>query len=116
MTSTHTLKVWGALISIHTPTKGVTQFCLIETVYHNYFNPHSHEGSDDAEEKVGQQLENISIHTPTKGVTTSSNLAACFTQISIHTPTKGVTKDIKAIDATDIHFNPHSHEGSDDIL
>ena len=79
------------IISIHTPTKGVTfprQFNLV-TFYFNphshegsdrflfftcfiasYFNPHSHEGSDTFPTTSGWQLL-ISIHTPTKGVTAS---------------------------------------------
>ena len=55
-------------ISIHTPTKGVTDFAL-----------------DGLEELK------ISIHTPTKGVTLILCPNWTHDQISIHTPTKGVT-------------------------
>ena len=34
-------------ISIHTPTKGVTSSGMMSSVLRAYFNPHSHEGSDD---------------------------------------------------------------------
>ena len=79
------------VISIHTPTKGVT-FQILKTVYSAcYFNPHSHEGSDDNL----IELQNTII-------------------ISIHTPTKGVTYIDRAELAKTKNFNPHSHEGSDD--
>ena len=56
------------LVSIHTPTKGVTSACI-----------------------RGVIARGVSIHTPTKGVT----LAQCYfiqhRLVSIHTPTKGVT-------------------------
>ena len=75
--STHPRRVWQATalqrykeiqVSIHTPTKGVTQ-------------------------SININIRNIivSIHTPTKGVTHhwwSFNLIG---YVSIHTPTKGVT-------------------------
>ena len=57
------------IVSIHTPTQGVTS---------EYFDK--------------QQSKNVSIHTPTQGVT----LSACTDNepdygVSIHTPTQGVT-------------------------
>ncbi len=100
------------------------------------FNPHSHEGSDDAVYTVDGCI-CISIHTPTKGVTRLNELFCKFIRISIHTPTKGVTAEAMASKKTagiSIHtptkgvtttfdinnaikgdFNPHSHEGSDDF-
>ena len=77
-------------ISIHTPTKGVTDVCIEKSI-----------------------LRTISIHTPTKGVTTEFVERTFNNYISIHTPTKGVTGDITAIDGKGRYFNPHSHEGSD---
>ena len=35
--------------------------------------------------------------------------------ISIHTPAKGVTDLDEIALSTTINFNPHSHEGSDDL-
>ena len=57
-----------AIVSIHTPTKGVTFLMFYNRGYRG-----------------------VSIHTPTKGVTlvTDGSLVAVF--VSIHTPTKGVT-------------------------
>ena len=77
------------VVSIHTPTKGVThqsyqnlrQFC-------------------------------VSIHTPTKGVTEELIKTGYRYRVSIHTPTKGVTSHRPAIMRT-VSFNPHTHEGCD---
>ena len=78
-------------ISIHTPTKGVTgQYMDMESRI-KYFNPHSHEGSDEYIAKKSDSSQGISIHTPTKGVTN---------------PKGAPGRDQE-------NFNPHSHEGSD---
>ena len=75
--STHPRRVWHAgsvaglvakIVSIHTPTKGVTQEAAVQ----------------GAQNKV-------SIHTPTKGVTSVWQPSASTLLVSIHTPTKGVT-------------------------
>ena len=78
------------IISIHTPTKGVTNMPFQFIV--NYI---------------------ISIHTPTKGVTIVKNVCECLSGISIHTPTKGVTTRLVYFVELINNFNPHSHEGSD---
>ena len=103
-----TFAIW---VSIHTPTKGVTgvfSFCLIIKV--------------------------VSIHTPTKGVTMHRHLIVPTIQVSIHTPTKGVTivsvcsrlsvvfqsthprrvwHNFKPFAKLIKCFNPHTHEGCD---
>ena len=56
-------------ISIHTPTRGVTDMA-----------------------KAFGLKEKISIHTPTRGVTTTCPPFSFVISISIHTPTRGVTK------------------------
>ena len=55
-------------VSIHTPTKGVT---LVEPYFH--------------------AVKQVSIHTPTKGVTAYDKPQYVSRYVSIHTPTKGVT-------------------------
>ena len=77
-------------ISIHTPTKGVTINDILEVLGKPHFNPHSHEGSDTILPDLETTLWLISIHTPTKGVT---------------------NKKWKSMQHS--YFNPHSHEGSD---
>ena len=59
---------YGALVSIHTPTKGVTRFAKLKYV-----------------------TLKVSIHTPTKGVTMIGVTRISVFLVSIHTPTKGVT-------------------------
>ncbi len=56
------------IISIHTPTRGVTEF-----------------------PEAPKSSEIISIHTPTRGVTVDSDYLLTTLKISIHTPTRGVT-------------------------
>ena len=81
----------GETISIHTPTKGVTRSASVCSFIPSYFNPHSHEGSDLlACHCLWCGL--ISIHTPTKGVTHIVCASRTGRRISIHTPTKGVTQ------------------------
>ena len=54
------------------------------------FNPHTHEGCDDASSKL-DNMQKVSIHTPTKGVTDVKVCVIALERVSIHTPTKGVT-------------------------
>ena len=78
------------IVSIHTPTKGVTGFYNKSIFLHI-----------------------VSIHTPTKGVTTLAAHDVSIMVVSIHTPTKGVTS-IDPAHADDFErFNPHTHEGCD---
>ena len=57
---------------------------------HSYFNPRSHERSDeDAKDNV--QKAEISIHAPTRGATKSVDDGDMMSEISIHAPTRGAT-------------------------
>ena len=81
------------LISIHTPTQGVTGSRVATSQHKNYFNPHSHAGSDFlTSSKKSSNF--ISIHTPTQGVTFTIGKFFIDDWISIHTPTQGVTQDL----------------------
>ena len=92
--------------------KGVT-FAAIVILLSYYFNPHSHEGSDlKTLDIIPDNV--ISIHTPMKGVTLKRKSIPCSVIISIHTPMKGVTLWQRGTLRLH-HFNPHSHEGSDDL-
>ena len=79
------------LISIHTPTQGVTFFCVFLHIFLDDFNPHSHAGSDRVPVSSRHFYFCISIHTPTQGVTMALRPAPHLQVISIHTPTQGVT-------------------------
>ncbi len=123
-----------AFISIHTPTQGVTGSRQSIRGNPSHFNPHSHAGSDLHRRKhrmrqihfnphshAGSDMmggtmasvESISIHTPTQGVTLNREIAMFDSCISIHTPTQGVTKVFSVSQIHMVHFNPHSHAGSD---
>ena len=87
---------------------------------------------------MGECVNAISIHAPTKGATRDYAPYTTFKAISIHAPTKGatLTKPVILVDMgfqstlprrerrfyriikflQDIHFNPRSHEGSDNAL
>ena len=78
------------MVSIHTPTKGVTPGCSSRN-----------------------KTIMVSIHTPTKGVTVFRLLIINRQVVSIHTPTKGVTRHTWASIAFNLGFNPHTHEGCD---
>ena len=91
-----------ASISIHTPTRGVTMVTWLKIVMKNYFNPHSHKGSDlilgirpstcrkfqstlpQGEWRIPGMMIHycrlISIHTPTRGVT-SLKLKYCWQKL-----------------------------------
>ena len=60
-----------ALVSIHTPTQGVTLMLLLSVMWYL----------------------SVSIHTPTQGVTTLAAVNSRNPRVSIHTPTQGVTVD-----------------------
>ena len=63
------VKISGILlVSIHTPTQGVTSFTAVTL-------------------QVGE----VSIHTPTQGVTFLLVVVYHSNKVSIHTPTQGVT-------------------------
>ena len=57
-----------SVVSIHTPTKGVTNATLCITRRITCFNPHTHEGCDNHIKELLEYI-GVSIHTPTKGVT-----------------------------------------------
>ena len=97
--STHPRRVWlwflslagcCMVVSIHTPTQGVTCFCHQTKATSACFNPHTHAGCDSFH--VPPQLDkHISIHTPTQGVTVLPGYSS--------EPFEG--------------FNPHTHAGCD---
>ena len=100
------------MISIHAPTRGATEIIYKPRAVINYFNPRSHEGSDDIVESTSFTLL-ISIHAPTRGATCFISYSPFFISISIHAPTRGATKLNITSKGGSGDFNPRSHEGSD---
>ena len=99
-------------ISIHAPTRGATAPQKAATTtqqfqstlpreerppplfcFHlkNYFNPRSHERSDQFLQRPAI-CQCISIHAPTRGATFSLYVSGTVVHISIHAPTRGATR------------------------
>ena len=101
------------IISIHTPTRGVTNSGVLPCLDHGNFNPHSHKGSDyvavfryknnshfnphshKGSDRIFEWLSTFSLlyfnpHSH-KGSDITRIQAVKAIEISIHTPTRGVT-------------------------
>ena len=78
------------MVSIHTPTQGVTSETLLYSCWSG-----------------------VSIHTPTQGVTGNIGYLNYKSNVSIHTPTQGVTPKAISILTALFGFNPHTHAGCD---
>ena len=100
-------------ISIHTPTKGVTWNCHGHATLFVDFNPHSHEGSDVPSLFSDKYIPPFQSTLPRREWLLHFSHSLLLTSISIHTPTKGVTLVGNQSNSERLHFNPHSHEGSD---
>ena len=57
------------LVSIHTPTQGVTADVGLAMAQGIGFNPHTHAGCDNDKPIYSVSSSPVSIHTPTQGVT-----------------------------------------------
>ena len=79
------------VISIHTPTKGVT-WSRVYIAIKRQISIHTPTKGVTSSQIWDTYLYGISIHTPTKGVTYLWICNRFSSQISIHTPTKGVTQ------------------------
>ena len=99
--STHPRRVWRLRVYLPSAT--------------SRFNPHTHEGCDTPWVE-SESFWTVSIHTPTKGVTNSQRNCVCIPIVSIHTPTKGVTHYYCYSWYHNCCFNPHTHEGCDNIF
>ena len=93
MTGDEIIIPYLAIVSIHTPTQGVTVVHF--RLYGNRlgFNPHTHAGCDSC------KIPHIRHR-----------------QVSIHTPTQGVTRQSMLFHSLLISFNPHTHAGCDLLL
>ena len=122
-------------ISIHAPTKGATRRRRAHRIRTQHFNPRSHEGSDHFEASVMRVVSNFNPRSHEgsdmkagRTMATSplfqstlprrERLADAFGDpmglgISIHAPTKGATQRQAPHRSSAAHFNPRSHEGSD---
>ena len=92
MTQTHLVQDLIQKISIHTPTRGVTQSQGAWSKEKIYFNPHSHKGSDS----VPSDKIILTIYFNPHSHKGSDALRMLEHKLCVH-------------------FNPHSHKGSDDV-
>ena len=77
-----------------------------------YFNPRSHEGSDDKGGVVFEITGNFNPRSH-EGSDYYRPIPGNEIDISIHAPTRGATEEHKSMFAKLKDFNPRSHEGSD---
>ena len=113
-----TYKGWQVIptISIHTPTRGVTQTQRALQQRHIYFNPHSHKGSDYISFALLLKFFYFNPHSHKGSDITTFPTCHSHIFISIHTPTRGVTISVMMSPSVFFDFNPHSHKGSDHQL
>ena len=96
---------YDTLVSIHTPTKGVTRSILVHGTLKGVSIHTPTKGVTIAAFSSYPSIK-VSIHTPTKGVTCCWWLDEFIESVSIHTPTKGVTwytKQFRVSDKVSIH-------------
>ena len=99
-------------VSIHTPTKGVT-FILAKSGFSpRSFNPHTHEGCDFRFFEKWWSCNCFNPHTH-EGCDLPVFTQWVNPNVSIHTPTKGVTFTSCLSVTARTSFNPHTHEGCD---
>ena len=87
----------AAIAGISTPVifqstlpRGERRYLCQQDSYLIYFNPRSHEGSDQSTSSC-KQVYRISIHAPTRGATLLFLIHKLTITISIHAPTRGAT-------------------------
>ena len=99
--STHPRRVWqlpvfgnvdNIVVSIHTPTKGVTLFLLRKWCSLFSFNPHTHEGCDPDEFHYRLWQKRFNPHTH-----------------------EGCDRTFARLLSIVLSFNPHTHEGCDSV-
>ena len=108
VTEVSRVKRWEAEVSIHTPTWGVTSTSLTRCCNSSFQSTHLHEvwlmfGSPKCWGDC------VSIHTPTWGVTINTMLMVDVASVSIHTPTWGVTYVRESEMLRWLCFNPHTY-------
>ena len=105
--------LWKVLVvSIHTPTKGVTLHIPQSILQEGCFNPHTHEGCDLTQNNL-KLFDYVSIHTPTKGVTRFGKYEGIVSILFQSTHPRRVWHSWTGNTANRSSFNPHTHEGCD---
>ena len=101
----------GSGISIHTPTRGVTNKSIAEKEV-QVFQSTLPQGEWRFSAYPFTEIIKISIHTPTRGVTISAKFCSRFCKFQSTLP-QGEWPGSKQPCVDCRNFNPHSHKGSD---
>ena len=104
--------IYTKVISIHTPTRGVTASDITWSIWQRNFNPHSHKGSDGTEISVDFSPTWFQSTLP-QGEwlrTSATVLVDCYFNPHSH---KGSDFNRDSMLIVCRYFNPHSHKGSD---
>ena len=90
--------------------------CLIvKTSLYSYFNPRSHERSDLKRCKY-MRYKIISIHAPTRGATVPASASHSSVVFQSTLPREERPGSFPAAVGLMLHFNPRSHERSDQVV
>ena len=100
-------------ISIHAPTRGATSCADKHSACSFYFNPRSHEGSDQTALIIARERWIFQSTLPRGERQYFHFCSKMLKKISIHAPTRGATTFPGTFRSTYNYFNPRSHEGSD---
>ena len=118
--STHPRRVWRSFglcscgypwVSIHTPTKGVTDFLCI-VIYESLFQSTHPRRVWPPISSPFRTFASVSIHTPTKGVTLTTP-HKCYRDMFQSTHPRRVWHLRPLWARAKVRFNPHTHEGCD---
>ena len=99
-------------VSIHTPTKGVTQIIWHTCSIISCFNPHTHEGCDPSASSILAVEISFNPHTHEGCDTIHTIMMLEATSFNPHTH-EGCDITINIQTSIIISFNPHTHEGCD---
>ena len=102
-----------ALVSIHTPTQGVTSGKVHPTTGHQFQSTHPRRVWLIISYKHAQSV-SFNPHTHAGCDRSGRFTLCCSMDVSIHTPTQGVTQ-AEVWKVWHRSFNPHTHAGCDSI-
>ena len=102
-------------ISIHAPTRGATLSSDISTSLLEYFNPRSHEGSDDSKGRWSRWQKIFQSTLPRGERLHCSAIAFAIPDFNPRSH-EGSDLFLYSKRSLRIYFNPRSHEGSDTSL
>ena len=104
----------NSVVSIHTPTQGVTTLRVPRVSDRFSFNPHTHAGCDNLGTTPTKTIKSFNPHTHA-GCDYGTPYEMAKRIVSIHTPTQGVTPG-KFHCSKRGSFNPHTHAGCDEVV